>query len=894
MNENDSQQSGDLEDEELNDLLDTGLFAAHQASLSRSVIERLGGPTSGRSFIQLRSAGVEDVGEFLPHTFPGLHGRYQVRSAIGEGGVGKVYLAHDTELGRTVALKFLREEHVENTSIVNRFVEEAQIGGQLNHPSILPVHDLGLWGSKIPFFSMKLVSGENLAQLLARRESTRDDHRRFLSIFEQVCQAVAYAHSRGVIHRDLKPANVMVGHFGEVQVMDWGMAKVMDRDVEEETPVGRDAPIATTRSGSDSAASVAGSVMGTPSYLAPEQARGQVDEIDERTDVFGLGAMLCEILTGLPPHVGVGGDDDDEVVRNAARDGDLIDAHSRLEDCGADAELVELTKRCLHTAKRERPRDASVVADSLSAYLAGVEERAREAHVAAALADEKAHSARRAQRLTLIIAGSVLLTLLFAGGFFWIQNEQEKLHENLSSRTRVLTADIRRLVDEAKAASVNNLAGWTKARDRMAGVRTLMGSFDADSQLRERVQALEHELTTGFEAANSAAERSARDAVMLRNLEKAEIPIRKPDAAWSIRHYEKAFEAYEIDLWQSPVESVAAAIRSTAITERVAVALDYWATVEQSLNGDKSERAERLRRIARESDRDPERLRLRRLLFEGDADLAALKKIAKAAQPKEMSIPGVVLVARELAARGASIEATRLLESFWLWHPSSYVLAIELARAHMSSSPQNVDAARRALNAAVASNPRSTQAAYALGTAYVLLDRRADRAACVEANRRAVDLDPDYAPGHVHLATALFKSGELDSAIERFHAAIKLDGSNKHAHYNLGLALAESSDMKGAAKSFQRATEIDPLWAIAHCNRGHMHLRQNMFAEALASFTRGHELGSKLPAWKWPYASGLWVAGTHFQLGLRQDDPKAAMAHYRKAIEFHPPTRRHT
>ena len=158
-------------------------------------------------------------------------GRYRLQSRIGRGAMGVVFRGRDTDLGREVALKALREEHREDTKLAQRFIEEAQIGGQLVHPGIVPTYELGTLADGRPFFTMKLVKGCRLYELLAARPAADEDLARFLAIFGQVCQTLAYAHSRGVIHRDLKPSNIMVGSFGEVQVMDWGLAKVLPRTV---------------------------------------------------------------------------------------------------------------------------------------------------------------------------------------------------------------------------------------------------------------------------------------------------------------------------------------------------------------------------------------------------------------------------------------------------------------------------------------------------------------------------------------------------------------------------------------------------------------------------------------------------------------------------------------
>src|SRR5262249_43788950 len=160
----------------------------------------------------------------------------------------------------------------------------------LQHPGIPPVHDRGELPDGRPFFAMKLIQGHTLADLLKERPTLAHDLPRFLAVFEHLCQTVAYAHSRGILHRDLKPANVMVGPFGEVQVMDWGLAKVLGSTRAPETAIQPEeaSTIATVRTASADPSTQAGAVMGTPAFMAPEQARGEVHHLDERADVFGL------------------------------------------------------------------------------------------------------------------------------------------------------------------------------------------------------------------------------------------------------------------------------------------------------------------------------------------------------------------------------------------------------------------------------------------------------------------------------------------------------------------------------------------------------------------------------------------------------------------------------
>ncbi len=225
----------------------------------------------------------------MPPTDAGAAARYDMGPLLGRGGMGEVRLARDTRIDREVAVKLMRSELQDATNIA-RFFREARVQGALEHPAVVPVHDLGVDDSGNPYFVMKRLAGRTLADVLARPDA---EHTRgwLLNRFTDVCLAVEFAHQRGVVHRDLKPANIMLGDFGEAYVLDWGLARIGDdQQIRHVSPLqGEDA---------DGTKTGAGELLGTPGYMAPEQARGEV--VSTAADVFSLGTVLFEILAGAP------------------------------------------------------------------------------------------------------------------------------------------------------------------------------------------------------------------------------------------------------------------------------------------------------------------------------------------------------------------------------------------------------------------------------------------------------------------------------------------------------------------------------------------------------------------------------------------------------------------
>jgi serine/threonine protein kinase len=273
---------------------------------------------------------------------PDLAGtRYRLLERVARGGMGVVYAAEDEKLERRVALKVLDVPGIDG-DLANRLMREARVLARLEHPGIVPVHDVGTLADGRVFYTMKFVEGQRLDKFIEAVESVQDRLRLFL----RICEAVAFAHARGVLHRDLKPANIMVGPFGEVLVMDWGLAKILrgktvdaDRAADPEATI-LEKPKQPGDANDSTKSSVItghGTVMGTPGYMSPEQARGEVEVLDARSDIFSLGALLRFILmqktsTGFAPRL----DRSLEAICTKATAEQRDSRYSAVQDLGQD------------------------------------------------------------------------------------------------------------------------------------------------------------------------------------------------------------------------------------------------------------------------------------------------------------------------------------------------------------------------------------------------------------------------------------------------------------------------------------------------------------------------------------------------------------------------------
>ncbi len=871
--------------------------------------------------------------------------RYRIDGEIGRGGMGSVLRGRDPDLGRDIAIKVLRDDLRNDAEMVRRFVEEAQIGGQLQHPGIVPIYELGAFADRRPFFSMKLVKGHTLAGLLDSRRGATADLPSFLNIIESVAQTVAYAHARGVIHRDLKPSNVMVGSFGEVQVMDWGLAKVLPRGgVADDGSAGlhprAETVIATARSGSgDSDLSHAGSVLGTPSYMAPEQARGEIDRVDERADVFALGSILCEVLTGRPAFTGRS---PGEIQRTAAL-GDTADALARLGACGADPELVDLARDCLAREREDRPRDAGTVSGRLTGYLAGVQERLRRAEIARAAVEARAEEAeararaeRQARRMTAGLAASVLLLVVAGGGAAaWLTQQRQA---RLAAADRFL-GEASTLLDRARARP-EEPAGW---REALAAVERV----EADGLPREaraRLDALGRDARAG--AAAAVADRVLLDRLVDVRSAESDDPGSATEPA-----YADAFRAAGLDVDALGPEAAGAAIRSRPgpVALALAAALDDWASQRRLARPNDPDAWHRLLAAAAAADPDPGRRELRATW--GRLDLKAqrepLRALAAQADIATWPVQTLILLADALEGAGDADAATTLLRRGAAQHPEdvwvNYMLATLLNRAH----PPRRDEAIRFFTVARALRPETAHVlAHALedrgdadealavfrdlvrlrpengkhlgclGTALQSRGRsdeaRAMLDATVTASRAAIRRKPDYATAHSVLARALQVLGRPGEAEAEYRESIRLDPNDAAAHSVLGNALADLGRPGEAEAAYREAIRLDPGDAVTHYALGNALMALGKAGEAEAAyreairlrpdFPYAHDvLGNALkargkpdeaiaefreairlrPAWAMPY-SGLGGA----LLGV--DRPGEAEAAYREAIRLQP------
>jgi tetratricopeptide (TPR) repeat protein len=479
-----------------------------------------------------------------PVTIPAVHqglfagmvlaDRYRLTRKLGEGGMGEVWAADQIQpVPRPVAIKFLLDSYNPHSATSRRFVAEARIMASLQHPGIPPVHHVDVMPDDRPYMVMKLIAGQTLETLLREQGPSPT---RWIGIFEAICQALGYAHASGVIHRDLKPSNVMVGAFGEVQVMDWGIAKLLQAGAHETAASSEVEAVPPERASASAdvtrVLTKTGAMMGTPAYMAPEQAAGKWDAVDCRSDVFGLGAILHALLTGSAP------------ATKALRSGQLGnkspgDTFARLDDTVASPELVALCKRCLACEPEDRPADGAAVAAEVAELRRAAEERARQAEVDRAKAEVHAAEQRKRRRLTLLGSAALMLVLLagIAGtAIGLVRAERARANESQQRTTAEAARDhVRDVLD----AMTSQVAGDFLTTQQVLG----------EEQKRFLTEVLTYYKQFAGEQANDEASRKRIASAAVRVGEIEDRLGRREEAATAFR---AALQMYEILASEDP------------------------------------------------------------------------------------------------------------------------------------------------------------------------------------------------------------------------------------------------------------------------------------------------------------------------------------------------------
>ncbi len=857
------------------------------------ILDSLDGSIGPVPRVLLRDGPADDARPVRPGSeeMPELAGeavRYQLLGEVARGGMGAILKGRDVDLGRDLAIKVLLEKHRDHPEMVRRFVEEAQIGGQLQHPGIVPVHELGRFPDGRLFIAMKLVKGRTLAALLESRTDPAEDRPRFLSIFQQVCQTMAYAHARGVIHRDLKPSNVMVGSFGEVQVMDWGLAKVLDQGGladEERSHRMRDGSgtIRTMSTGSAAAESIAGSVIGTPAYMPPEQARGAMETLDERADVFGLGSILCEILTGEPAYTGASSV---ELYRKAER-ADLAGAIARLDGCGADAELVALARSCLAAAPRDRPRDAGVVAAGLAAHLAGVEQRLLSAGLAQARAEARAAEERKRRILAVGLAATVLVAVTSAAtGWAWVSRDRSARVSATIAAVNGAMFEAERRREAARAAAVDVAAArWVEAIEAARRAEALAGGMPEDPDLRLRARNA---------VASIARERddciaAEKDRRMVERLVAIHDDLGvHMDAPRAESEYAAAFRDYGVDVEASGAREAGERLAASPVAVELAGAMDQWIFIRRGQNPPDVDGIQQLLAVAKAADPDPWRNRLRDALGRDalgrrgmqepsvrETLRETLRRLAADANPENLPEASVTRLA--FALSGADVElAISLLARAQRIHPDDFWLNADLARQLLRTG--RLEEAIRFYSVAVAIRPRSGIARNGLADALhrsgrldeaAATFRRAvrlrpddvwaiiglgavllDRGSMAEARaqfREAEAIRPDDGWIRDQIAQVLAPRGELDAAIDESREAVRREPDSSMAHHHLGQALLEAGRVFEAIEAFRAAIRLDGHPGPARDDLGRALLAAGELEEALRWLQRPRREGPSEP-----------------------------------------------
>jgi serine/threonine-protein kinase len=660
---------------------------------------------------------------------------YEVEAVLGRGGMGVVYKARDLRLNRPVALKMLLAGAYAAPDERERFLREAEAVAGLRHANIVQVYGAADHEGR-PYFTMEFVEGGSLAQRLS---GAPQPARQAAELLTALAGAVQVAHQGGIVHRDLKPANILLTADGTAKVADFGLARHF---------------------GGGPALTLSGSRLGTPSYMAPEQAAGKPDEVGPAADVYALGAVLYEMLTGRPPFRG---ETATETERQVVAEEPVPPARLNPK-VPRDVETICL--KCLSKDPARRYASAAALAEDLGRFLRDEPIVARPP----GLSERGARWVRRRPTLAVALAASLLAAVAVIAASFWLVVQRGQLRG-------AVEADLREM------EGLQQGARWGEARAVLERADARLGRGGPDD-LRRRLVEARRDLDLVVQL----------DDIRLRRVTRGELPFYKARAD---RDYDELFRQAGLGTADDPPERVAAAVSASAIRGALVAAVHDWAVCAS----DKARRR-RLLEVARQTDPDRDGWRLRALDPAAWEDSAALAELARTAPAQHESVSLLLALGEQLRALGG--DAIPCLTRAQQEQPADFWANLILGNALLTRNPREAAGYYRA---ALAARPTAAVGCCAVGDA---LRRQQDTEQAMDYYAKSLRLDPNYARAHNNVGEVLREQGQVDEAIEAFEKALRLDPDYAWPHHNLALALRAKGREDEADTHYQEVIRLDP------------------------------------------------------------------------------------
>jgi serine/threonine-protein kinase len=709
---------------------------------------------------------------------------YEVEALLGRGGMGVVFRARHLRLNRVVALKMARNEADTGAVELVRFQREAEAVAALRHPNIVQVFDVGDLAGR-PFLTMEFMEGGGLDGKLAGSPQPAAEA---AGLVAALAGAVEAAHSAGIVHRDLKPSNVLLTADGAPKVGDFGLARRLQEDA---------------------ALTWSGAAVGTPSYMAPEQARGKPDAVGPAADIYSLGAILYELLTGRPPfRAEMALETLQQVLHHEPAPPSQLNAT-------VPRDLETICLKCLAKEPGRRYDSARALADDLRRFLEGRPVLARPM----GLAERTWRWCRHNPRETGLVGLALLVFLLIVGGAWWMDRKATKQQANMVHQEALRRQGAKELLEQARI--LGRQARWEEAKKALDQAGLLI---DED----------------GPEDLHQQLEQSRRDLLMVETLDaiaqdKAMLTAKGPNPTRIVLAYDTAFRKYGLAVRDESVAELVERIRGSEISQELVNALDDW------LFQEPGGLVEKLAAVASAADPAPWRVQVRRAA--AGRKVMALALLVETAPLEERSVPLLLALAQLFLSYDEGRMATlvgvtshvgllaspggngpylgavarissgagplRCLRQLQQEHPDKFWVNFALGTALSQHLPME---AIRYYQGALAIRKDAIAVHVNLANVLVFNDRREEG---IGHLRRAAELAPNNVMVRNNLGSALALNDQIDEAISQFEKVLRLSPQDVWGHYHLGLAFERKGQVKEALKQYQEALNIDPRFAAA-------------------------------------------------------------------------------